>query len=258
MRLIAVLIVCVCGSTAQAADLPKVPEGYTIERATTPEQTLHPMMGCFDDDGRLYIAESAGTNRPASELLKDPQDLIRVLEDTDDDGKFDKSTVFADKLAFPQGVLWHRGAVYTCSSPYLWKLEDTDKDGLCDKRTILVKSFGFSGNAADIHGPFLSPDGRLWWCDGRHGHEIRRDEKGSLGGDDTAARAAQSRTPHRLTVWGLGSGPGGAGEGIFVFRVVRAFRVRGPGGCGAGSDAGRSRPSRRLSSRRSAARSSES
>jgi hypothetical protein len=36
-----------------------------------------------------------------------------------------------------------------------------------------VVPFGFSGNAADIHGPFLGPDGRFYWCDGRHGHEIR-------------------------------------------------------------------------------------
>ena len=217
MRLIAVLIVCVCGSTAQAADLPQVPEGYTIERVTTPELTLHPMMGCFDDDGRLYIAESAGTNRPAAELLKDPQDLIRVLEDTDGNGKFDKSTVFADKLAFPQGVLWHRGAVYTCSSPYLWKLEDTNKDGVCDKRTILVKSFGFSGNAADIHGPFLSPDGRLWWCDGRHGHEIRRDEQGTLGGEDTALATPPKPEP------GL---PNEVGELVSKGKAARIFSCR--------------------------------
>ncbi len=217
MRMLTVLCVGVFGAVGQAADLPKVPDGYTIERVTTPEQTLHPMMGCFDDDGRLYIAESAGTNRPAAELLKDPQDLIRVLEDTDGDGTFDKSTVFADKLAFPQGVLWHREAVYTCSSPYLWKLEDTDKDGVCDKRTILVKSFGFSGNAEDIHGPFLSPDGRLWWCDGRHGHEIRSDEKGNLGGEDTAATTPPKPEP------GL---PNEAGELVSKGKAARIFSCK--------------------------------
>lgn len=202
---------------AQAVGLPRVPAGYTIERVSTPDQTLHPMMGCFDDAGRLYLAESAGTNRPAAELLKDPQDLIRVLEDTDGDGKFDKSTVFADKLVFPQGVLWHRGAVYTCSSPYLWKLEDTDHDGICDKRTILVKSFGFSGNAADIHGPFLSPEGRLWWCDGRHGHEIRSDEQGNLGGADTAATTPPKPEP------GL---PNEGGELITKGKAARIFSCK--------------------------------
>lgn len=166
--------------------LPRVPEGYTVELVAGPEQVRHPMMGCFDDRGRLYVCESAGTNRKAGELLDDPQDSIKVLEDTDGDGVYDKSWTFADKLVFPQGCLWYRGAVYTCSSPYLWKLEDTDGDGVCDKRTVLVKSFGFSGNAADIHGPFLSPDGRLYWCDGRHGHEIRDLGDGDLGGEDLA------------------------------------------------------------------------
>lgn len=169
-----------------AADLPRVPPGFTITRVTTPEQVQHPIMACFDDRGRLYVCESAGLNAKAADLLKNPQDKIVRLEDTDGDGSFDKSITFADKLVFPQGVLWHEGVVYTCSSPYLWKLEDTDNDGVCDKRTILVKSFGFSGNAADIHGPFLGPEGRLWWCDGRHGHEIRTDDKGLAGGPDNA------------------------------------------------------------------------
>jgi len=169
-----------------AADLPRVPPGFTITRVTTPEMVKHPTMACFDDRGRLYVCESAGTNAKAADLLKEPQDKIVRLEDTDGDGTFDKSVVFADKLVFPQGVLWHEGVVYTCSSPYLWKLEDTDNDGICDKRTVLVKSFGFSGNAADIHGPFLGPEGRLWWCDGRHGHEIRIDKQGLAGGPDNA------------------------------------------------------------------------
>jgi putative heme-binding domain-containing protein len=169
-----------------AADLPRVPPGFTITRVTTPEMVQHPLMACFDDRGRLYVCESAGLNAKAADLLKDPQDKIVRLEDTDGDGTFDKSVVFADKMVFPQGVLWHDGVVYTCSSPYLWKLEDIDNDGVCDKRTVLVKSFGFSGNAADIHGPFLGPEGRLWWCDGRHGHEIRIDENGLAGGPDNA------------------------------------------------------------------------
>jgi putative membrane-bound dehydrogenase-like protein len=110
------------------------------------------------------------------DLLKNPPHRIVRLEDTDGDGRFDKSIVFADKLVFPQGVLWHEGAVYTCSPPSLWKLEDTDGDGVCDKRTELVTKFGSTGNAADIHGPVLGPDGRFYWADGRHGHDIAQSD----------------------------------------------------------------------------------
>src|SRR5690606_17618764 len=96
------------------------------------------------------------------------------------------------KLTFPQGVLCYEGAVYTCAPPYVWKLEDTDGDGVCDQRSVLVKSFGFTGNAADIHGPFLGPDGRFYWCDGRHGHEFM-DESGQLLSKGKAARIFSCR-----------------------------------------------------------------
>jgi putative membrane-bound dehydrogenase-like protein len=180
------------GPILSAAELPRVPDGYTVEVVAEAPLVKHPMLATFDDRGRLFIAESAGTNRKAEQLLEEPLDFIRLLEDTDGDGTFDKSSVFASKLTFPQGVLCYEGAVYTCAPPYVWKLEDTDDDGVCDRRTVLVKSFGFNGNAADIHGPFLGPDGRFYWCDGRHGHEFF-DETGDLISKGKAARIFSCR-----------------------------------------------------------------
>ena len=52
-----------------------------------------------------------------------------------------------------------------------------------------VKNFCSNGNAADIHGPFLGPEGRIWWTDGRHGHNIKRAGFG-LRGVETAPRLA--------------------------------------------------------------------
>src|SRR5262249_60578710 len=105
-----------------------------------------------------------------------PAHRIVVIEETDGVGKFDKRSFFADQLVMPQGVLAYRGAVYTASPPSVWKLEDIDGDGVCDKRTEIVTEFGSNGNGADIHGPFLGPDGWLYLCDGRHG------PKGKLAG----------------------------------------------------------------------------
>lgn len=100
--------------------------------------------------------------------------MIRRLEDCDGDGRFDKSVVFADKLTFPQGVLWHDGAVYTASPPSLWKLVDRDGDGVADHREELVTGFPFTGIADDLHGPCLGPDGRIYWGKGRFPHEIHK------------------------------------------------------------------------------------
>jgi glucose/arabinose dehydrogenase len=95
-----------------------------------------------------------------------------MLEDVDGDGRYDRSRVFADRMVFPGGVLWHVGALYVTSAPSLWKLEDLDGDGTCDRRTEIVTGFGSTGNGADLHGPFLGPDGWLYFSDGRNGHRV--------------------------------------------------------------------------------------
>jgi len=149
-----------------------VPDGFVVELVAGPPLVSHPMMAGFDDRGRLYVADALGVNLNAEELQRDLPNRIQRLEDTDDDGRFDRATTFADKMTFPMGAVWHRGAIYTASPPYIWRLEDTDDDGVADRREQIVGKFGFIGNAADIHGCFIGPDGRIYWCDGRHGHEF--------------------------------------------------------------------------------------
>ena len=172
--IVAVLLVAATSLPVQAVDDPgfTLPPGFTIELVAGPPLVNHPTMGGFDDKGRLYICDGPGDNMPAKELLEKLPNNIRRLEDVDGDGKFDKSTMYADKMTFPMGALWHEGYIYTASPPHIWRLRDTDDDGVADERKILVSEFGFTGNAADIHGCFLGPDGRIYWCDGRHGHNF--------------------------------------------------------------------------------------
>ncbi|CAK8993403.1 Arylsulfatase [Durusdinium trenchii] len=107
-----------------------------------------------------------------------------MLTDRDGDGRFDHATTFADNLTLPMGALWHDGALYVASPPYIWKLRDTDDDGVADERVNLAGQFGYSGNAASVHGCFLGPEGRIYWCDGRHGHEFRDDSGAVIGKGD--------------------------------------------------------------------------
>ncbi len=159
---------------AAAAPPLTVPKGFIVDRVAAPPLVMHPMLAAFDDRGRLYVADSAGVNSRASALLESPPHSIRVLDDTDGDGRFDKSTLFADKLVFPQGILWHDGWVYVSSPPNFWRLRDTDGDGTADRREVLATGFAATGVGDDMHGASLGPDGRVYWCSGRFPHEIRR------------------------------------------------------------------------------------
>ena len=196
------MLVCLCvGSSDQvtAADVPftpppiTVPKGFTIELAAAPPLVQHPVMACFDDRGRLFVAASAGKNLKSAALERELPNFVRLLTDTDGDGVFDKSTIFADKMTFPQGVLWHDGALYVASPPSIWRFEDTDDDGVADRREEIVNRFGYNGNAASIHGCFLGPGGRIYWCDGRHGHEFT-DKDGKVTSKGKAARIFSCRT----------------------------------------------------------------
>jgi putative membrane-bound dehydrogenase-like protein len=170
----------------------RVPDGFTVEIVAAPPLVEHPLMAGFDDRGRLYVAESAGENLEAKELMEKNPNYIRRLEDVDGDGRFDRTTIFVDRMTMPMGALWHQGALYVASPPYIWRLEDTNDDGVADRREPIVGKFGFIGNAADIHGCFLGPNGRLYWCDGRHGHEFV-DEQGRVRSKGKAARIFSCR-----------------------------------------------------------------
>lgn len=165
-----------------------VPDGFVVELVAGPPLVHHPIMAGFDDEGRLFVSETVGLNLNDKDLDKQTPNHVTLLEDVDGDGFFDKSTMFADKMTFPQGGLWHEGALYVCSPPGLWRLEDTDGDGRADKRDQIATGFAYTGNAADVHGPFLHPNGRLYWCHGRKGHEVYQNDGKTLVSKNKGAR----------------------------------------------------------------------
>lgn len=137
----------------------KVPEGFSVQLFA--DETLlggKPINMAFDARGRLWVSSTreypyavpkARWSDPQGTRAKDSRDTIRILEDTDGDGRADKVTVFADELNIPTGVLPYKNGCIAFSIPNLWFLEDTDGDGKCDKRTIL---FGPLGWEKDTHG----------------------------------------------------------------------------------------------------------
>ncbi|MGV3687160.1 MAG: PVC-type heme-binding CxxCH protein [Daejeonella sp.] len=161
----------------------KVPEGFSIERAVDPAMLSYPMFASFDGQGRLFVFESDGSSPESNKaMLENPPYHIRLLEDTDGDGIFDKSKIFADSLTYPKGGVFYRGSLYVSSSPDLLRLTDTDGDGVADKREVVLTGWVLHANGALLGGPFMGPDGWLYLTDARRGFDITTKEGKNLKG----------------------------------------------------------------------------
>jgi putative membrane-bound dehydrogenase-like protein len=143
-----------------------VPPGFEVELVAGPPLVDRPIVADFDDEGRLYVADSSGSNdKVEKQLAEKPHRIVR-LEDTDGDGRFDTSTVFADRMMFPEGAMWFDGSLYVAAPPSIWKLTDTDGDGTADRREEWFRGKTLTGCANDLHGPYLGPDGWIYWTKG--------------------------------------------------------------------------------------------
>ena len=148
-----------------AAGLTVAP-GFSVERVAGPPLVNRPIVADFDEDGRLYVADSSGSNDKVDKQLVDKPHRIVRLEDTNADGRFDKSVVFADKMMFPEGAMWSAGSLYVAAPPSIWKLTDTDGDGIADTRDEWFQGRTLTSCANDLHGPYLGPDGWIYWTKG--------------------------------------------------------------------------------------------
>ncbi len=162
------------GQGAGVAPAAKLPPGFELINAVPAGMVAHPTLGCVDAQGRLFVGDSPGVAWGVGQHEKEKAGRIVMLEDRDGDGVFDRSTVFADRLTVPKGACWANGALYVASPPGIWKFTDADGDGVAEKRALLVGGFQWSANGADVHGPWLHPDGRLYWTHGRKGHDVKQ------------------------------------------------------------------------------------
>jgi putative membrane-bound dehydrogenase-like protein len=170
-RVVAVVLLAFVVSRAQdrspsAARVLAVPPGFEIDLVAGPPLVERPIVAAFDEAGRLYVADSSGSNAPVkTQLTERPHRIVR-LEDTNGDGRFDRSVVFADRMMLPEGTMWLEGSLYVAAPPSIWKLTDTDDDGVADRREEWFNGVTLTGCANDLHGPYPGPDGWIYWTKG--------------------------------------------------------------------------------------------
>src|SRR6266581_4726540 len=146
-----------------------LPTGFEIRLFASEPEVVNPVAMTWDERGRLWVLELYEYPLGAKNGQK-PRDRIKILEDTDGDGRADKVTVFADGLNLATGLQLGNGGVYVGQAPDFLFLEDTDGDDHADKRTVLKTGFGLDDRHELLNGFTWGPDGWLYMTQGVFTH----------------------------------------------------------------------------------------
>ena len=142
-------------------------KGFKVELFASEKQfpeLVNPVQMAFDTRGRLWVA--AWKNYPHWQPKTPMDDKLLILEDTDGDGKADKSTTFAGDLNNPTGFEFYKGGVIVAQAPNLVFLKDTNGDDRYDTKEILLHGFDTADTHHTINSFTFDPGGALYMGEG--------------------------------------------------------------------------------------------
>jgi len=157
-----------------AAKLMTVPAGFTVEVVAAEPDLVNPVAMAIDDRGRFWVTESLEYPRREPGVGKD---RVKILEDTDGDGKADRFTVFLEGLNIPSGIAVGHGGVWVVNSPDLLFVQVTDGDGKADQQEVVVTGFGRTDTHELPNSLTWGPDGWLYGLNGVFNHSHVRYSK---------------------------------------------------------------------------------
>lgn len=134
---------------------------FHMELFASEPEVMSPVEMVFDENGKVYVAEMMDypEDPPAG---KPARSRIRLIEDTNGDGKIDKATIFADHLLAVSGILPWKGGVIVTSAPDILFMKDTNGDGKADERKVLYTGFPKSNHETRITNPRLGIDNWIY------------------------------------------------------------------------------------------------
>ncbi len=138
--------------------------GYEVNLFAADPMLANPIHMVWDSRGRLWVACSWAY--PQIKPGDVANDKIIILEDTDNDGAADKSTVFADGLYLPTGIELANGGCYVGQSPDVYFLKDTDGDDIADVKELVLTGFGIEDNHHSISAWRRGPGGWIYFQEG--------------------------------------------------------------------------------------------
>ncbi len=143
----------------------KIEPGFRIELVASEPMVESPIAMSFDDQGRLYVVEMRGYMHDLDGSTEnEPVGRVSLLEDTDGDGRMDKSTVFVDKLVMPRAVVAVNGGALISEPPNLYFCKDTDGDGKADVKEPVATDYATAGGQPEhmANTPVWTMDNSVW------------------------------------------------------------------------------------------------
>jgi putative membrane-bound dehydrogenase-like protein len=164
-----------------------VPPGFDVRLFASEPDVVNPVAMTWDERGRLWVVELYEYPLGAPKGAK-PRDRIKILEDTDGDGRADKVTIFADGLNLATGIAIGNGGVFVGQAPDLLFLRDTNHDDHADTREVLLTGFDTNDRHELLNGFTWGPDGWLYMTHGVFNHsKVKIPEASSPGIEVSAA-----------------------------------------------------------------------
>lgn len=140
-----------------------VPPGFQVELVACEPDLVNPVAMTFDERGRIWVTESLEYPRPQA---GPGRDRVRILEDTDGDGRADKFTTFVDGLNIPSGIAVGAGGVWVANAPDILFMVDEDGDDRADRSEVVVTGFGRDDTHELPNSLTWGPDGWLYGLNG--------------------------------------------------------------------------------------------
>ncbi|MEZ5301247.1 MAG: hypothetical protein R3F11_11435, partial [Verrucomicrobiales bacterium] len=150
----------------------RLADGFAIELVAAEPAVVDPVALAWGADGKLWVVEMRDYPLGMDGKGK-PGGVVKVLEDADGDGRYEKADVFLDGIAFPSGVMPWRDGVLISAAPEIFFAADTDGDGRADRREVLYTGFTPGNQQHRVNGFEWGMDGWVYVANGDSGGEVR-------------------------------------------------------------------------------------
>jgi len=164
-------------SPEESQTLIQVPVGFKLELFASEPDIRKPIAMDWDEKGRLWVIETVDYPNTVRNDKGQGDDRVLICEDTDNDGKADKFTVFAEGLNIPTSFTFVNGGILVAQAPHFLFLKDEDGDDKADVREVVIDGWGTFDTHAGPSNLKYGLDNKIWGTVGYSGFEGMIDGK---------------------------------------------------------------------------------